>query len=112
MQQQPKALIVVAPTVHFLRASLTLCVLHVVKKSSSSFSMSSGVMRAALTDLPYNLPEKLTSHQAADCAMTRRLMSNTHCGSDTPYIYIEGANPYSHVYDIPFEYGLAPSMYM
>lgn len=59
-------------------------------------------MRAALTDLPYNLPEKLTSHLAADCAMTRRLMSNTHCGTDTPYMYLEGTNPYSHVYDIPF----------
>ena len=59
-------------------------------------------MRSVLAALPYQLPEIATSHLAADCAMTRRVLSNSHCGADSPYRFLEGTEPYEHVFNIPF----------
>ncbi len=59
-------------------------------------------MRAVLAHLPYRLPESLTGALAQDCAMTRRLVSNTKCPISTPYVILEGREPYAHAYEIPF----------
>jgi hypothetical protein len=47
-------------------------------------------------------PESLTGALAKDCNLTRRLVCNSKCPNVTPSVILEGREPCTNVYDIPF----------